>query len=341
MMFSPRLSHLATAVLSIWLTALSALADIRVASPEDLDLALQSTNGGIVVLAPGHYGTLEIVALAPESPLVLRSENPADPAIFRAIEIRRSANITLQNLKIEGTIAISGESHDIGYPEGLGLMIRASHDIAIDDCEITRFKIGLHTRDVQNLTVTGNDFHNLRMDGMQFVEVRNVTISDNFIHSFTRAEDAPDHPDMIQFWTTGAKSASVNILIENNTLDAEQGTWTQSIFMRNERADQGEGGPEIWYQNVIIRGNVIRNAHRHGITVGETIGLIIADNQVLWQREAIQPGQDRDLQLPAISVSERAKDVTISGNIFWTIAGFRRQPDWLVTDNRSARNLSQ
>ena len=96
----------------------------------------------------------------------------------------------------------------------------------------------------------------------------------------------------------------------------------------------------MWYRHVVIRGNVIRNAHRHGITVGETVGLIIADNQVLWQRLAIQPGRDRDLQLPAISVNERARDVTISGNSFWLIAGFRRQPDWILEKNRSARSVS-
>jgi hypothetical protein len=340
MMFSPRLIHLATATLSIWLTVVPAVADTRVAGHQALDLALKSTKGGTLLLAAGYYGTLEIVALAHESPLLIRSEDPSNPATFKAIEIRRSADITLQDLKIEGTLATEGKAYDIGYPDGLGVLIRASHDITLSDCEITLLKIGLHAREVENLTLTGNEFHNLRMDGMQFVEVRNVTITNNFIHNFTRAEDAPDHPDMIQFWTTGAKSPTTNILIENNTLDAETGSWTQSIFMRNELADQGEGGLEIWYQNVVIRGNVIRNAHRHGITVGETLGLTIADNQMLWQREAIQPAQDRDLQLPAISVNERARDVTISGNVFWTIAGFRRQPDWRVTNNRSARNLS-
>ena len=44
--------------------------------------------------------------------------------------------------------------------------------------------------------------------------------------------------------------------------------------MRNEMVDQGKAGLEMYYQNITIENNVIYNAQTHGITVGETTGLI-------------------------------------------------------------------
>ena len=59
--------------------------------------------------------------------------------------------------------------------------------------------------------------------------------------------------------------------------------WTQSIFMRNEVVDQGLAGANMYYQNVLIENNIIYNAHTHGITVGETIGLTIDHNTALTE----------------------------------------------------------
>lgn len=67
---------------------------------------------------------------------------------------------------------------------------------------------------------------------------------------------------------------SVNIVIPGNILNSGAGVWNQSIFMRNEKVDTQDPGPEMFYRDIVIEENVILNAHQHGITVGETDGLI-------------------------------------------------------------------
>ena len=87
---------------------------------------------------------------------------------------------------------------------------------------------------------------------------------------------------MIQFWTSGTTSPSTNITIRGNILNSGAGDWTRSIFMRNEMVDLGLAGDEMFYQNILIENNVIYNAHAHGITVGETDGLTIRNNTILY-----------------------------------------------------------
>ena len=130
--------------------------------------------------------------------------------------------------------------------------------------------------------VVDNDVHSIRSDGFDFVEVNDVLIEGNHIHDFVANLGSGDHLDMIQFWTTGTTSPSTNIIIRGNILNSGAGDWTQSIFMRNEMVDLGLAGTEMFYRNILIENNVIYNAHAHGITVGETDGLTIRNNTILY-----------------------------------------------------------
>ena len=138
---------------------------------------------------------------------------------------------------------------------------------------------------------------------------------------------------MIQFWTNGTDAPSTDIMIRGNLLASGRGTWTQSIFMRNEEVDTGRAGMEMFYRNILIEENVIANAHLHGITVGETEGLVIRQNTVL--RNALSEGEDDNppLWTPMIRVVEEARNVYITGNIVAKIAGYEGQTDWQVSDN--------
>ena len=125
---------------------------------------------------------------------------------------------------------------------------------------------------------------------MNFAQVERVRIEANHIHDFNRVLESPDHADMIQFWTNGTTSPSSDITIRGNILNSGAGWFTQSIFMRNELVDSGKAEAEMFYRNVIIEDNVIINAHLHGISVGETAGLKIANNTVI--RNARSQGKD-------------------------------------------------
>lgn len=86
-------------------------------------------------------------------------------------------------------------------------------------------------------------------------------------------------------------------------MDIGEGDKTQSIFMRNDLVDRGLAGEEMYYQNILIEGNVILNGHKHGITVGETDGLIIQNNTIL----SIGSSDTRYSSTPTINVSGDSK----------------------------------
>lgn len=336
---------------------------IRIENAEDLTRVLsQKPATAELVLAPGNYGVLRLENVK-AGKLKIRSEDAGHSANFVGLIIRESdhitlealnfligpdrpaiiadsRNITFESLSFEGSLATLGKAYEIGFPTGLGLSIRESGDIAIRQSSFSLFKTAILIQTTDGVNFEQNLIHSIRSDGLDLAQVQNVTISNCTIRDFLRSPAAPDHADMIQFWTTKTAEPSESIRIENNILDAGSGLWTQSIFMRNELAED-DPTDRLWYRNVTVSGNIIRNAHHHGITVGETIGLTISENQVLWDRDAIQPQGNRDLFLPAINVSERSKQVAIIGNTFYLISGFRRQADWLVKGNISARNLDQ
>ena len=83
--------------------------------------------------------------------------------------------------------------------------------------------------------------------------------------------------------------------------------------MRNELVDQGKAGLEMYYQNITIDNNVIYNAHTHGITVGETIGLTIEHNTILQNPASAPDGQL--VYVPSIHLADASQDVLIAYNV--------------------------
>jgi parallel beta-helix repeat protein len=166
--------------------------------------------------------------------------------------------------------------------------------------------------DTDGLVLRNNEFVDMRSDGIDFSGVSNVTIEGNYIHGFRQSSGSGDHMDMIQFWTTGVVRPNTNITIRNNWLMAEDGHWAQSIFMRNELVDTGAAGKEMYYRNVTIENNVIHNAHLHGITLGETDGVVIRNNTLLHNTAA---GNEGTVNVPRISVAANATNVSVTKNI--------------------------
>jgi hypothetical protein len=113
---------------------------------------------------------------------------------------------------------------------------------------------------------------------LNFVQVSNVIIHRNHIHNFERSLSSPDHADMLQFWTKGTTRGSHNVQITQNRFDSGHGSFTHSIFMRNELAEEGQ---PILYRNVQILDNLIKNAHSHGITLGHAESVCIFGNRLM------------------------------------------------------------
>ncbi len=343
-----------------------AIAQTRIATPETLGgILTDPTQGGEVLLEPGDYGAVRISGVWPSnSPLILRSKMPSDPAVFREMafidaahvsvrqvifdyrfsegdadhqnpfRILRGQDISILGSVFDGDVAGPGvERAAAGFPLGYGLGVRDSERIAIISNSFRKFGRGIVCAEVTGLIIRGNDVSAMRSDGMNFAAVQDVAVEGNHLHDFARDFGSDDHSDMIQFWTSGTNSPSTNIRIRANLLNAGRGAYTQSILMRNERVDQGLAGREMFYRDIEISNNVILNAHLHGITVGETDGLIISNNTVVHNTLAAGQDDPNGPWVPQIRIAPMARDVIIARNIAprFTLPG--AASGWQITRN--------
>jgi hypothetical protein len=348
---------------------------MRVESPATLQDALTQLQGqgGTILLAAGDYGALFLQGGGGTvaQPLVIRAANPDDPGRFVSIDLREvahlvmedvqfdyrfadgdpihvqpfrisdSRDVTLRNTLFDGDDARSLLAVDDGFANGIGLGVRGSSGILIENSEFRTFHRGMGISESQDVTLRGNDIHDMRSDGMNLAQVTGVLIEDNHFHDFRRSLDSTDHADMIQFWTTGTTEPSTDIVIRNNVLNSGRGWYTQSIFMRNELVDQGQAGPEMFYRDITITQNVIINAHLHGITVGETDGLVIANNTLIENAGSKTRADQSEVWTPRINVVPNARNVRITRNIMVAVAGWDGQADWVVADNVTVQNRTR
>lgn len=343
-------------------------AEVSVVSPDTFQAALAAAEPGSELhLAEGDYGTLSLsedyskggkaVTLRSQDPahparisrfvlkgakgLVLsdivfdyRYPKGADPNLEWPFQILKSTDITIRNSLFDGDLVKGGSAAVDGFGVGVGLWVRGAKGIVLENNEVRRWQRGMVISESSTIVLRGNNIHALRSDGVDFAAVQHVQIEGNFFHDFTRSAKAGDHPDMVQFWTNGTKTPTVGVRIRDNIFNSGAGLWTQSIFIRNEEVDTGHRGREMYYRDLEISGNVIINAHLHGITVGETDGLSIHNNTLIRNMQAKDlTGKNPELWTPMIRVKKVARNVSVQDNIVAKVVGFEKQSDWKVTGN--------
>ena len=343
-----------------YLIVASILIALPVAAQEQtLEETLNSAAPDAVIsLEGGDWGSLKIRG---KSPSIIRSVDPKNPARISSLDLRDVDGLTFENIVFEydwshgdpvhlrpfkivdsknveltgvlllGDNADEGKKADKGYPSGTGLLIDRSHGVTLRNSEISNFHRGVVTTNSSLIKVLRNDIHSLRSDGLDFAQVQDVVIEGNIIHDFIRSPDSKDHADMIQFWTRGTDRPSTGVIIRDNVLNSGQGSYTQSIFMRNEAVDKEGAGSKMFYRDVIVEENVIINAHLHGITIGETDNAIIRGNTLVHNSLSAGDDPTRSLWMPQIRVSENSRNVTVERNIAASFPDL--QPGWRMTDN--------
>lgn len=343
-----RLLAAALAIAALLSGVAGAAAQTRIRNATELAAALSRASGGEVLqLAPGHYGDLVLRGRAASPvafarPVTITSLDPAARAVFGSVtlffvqnlsfsgvdftyvykdgekanaspfQMRDVSDITIERSRFTGDDARGTGTGADGFATARGLFVLGGRNIRVQDNVFRNWhRAGVFGR-IDGVTVSGNEVSGNRSDGFNFAEVRDVLIERNHLHSFRINLATGDHPDMIQFWTNGTKTASERIVIRDNFLDVAGGGITQSIFMRNEEVDKGRAGANLFYRDVRIVGNVIRNGHVHGITVGETDGLVIASNTLL---QSVTPPRLMHVTVPAINIKPASVNVRVENNI--------------------------
>jgi hypothetical protein len=259
------------------------------------DALMAATAGTTILLAPGDYGVLRMdVPFSSWEPfdgeVTIRSADPDNMASFSNVWLRGMENLTFDSVRFDMSQQVRVLSSDHitirnsvfegyldsnGHPAGQMVMIDDVTNMVVENNEFVHQYNAITFWGVENLVVSENEVHSFRADGLRFAQVSNVLIENNHIHTPVIVPGSGDHADMIQFWTFGTTESSSDIVIRGNILNSGTGSWTQSLFMGNER------GTTMPYLNVLIEDNLIHNDHVHGITVGHAIGVVIQNNTLL------------------------------------------------------------
>lgn len=276
--------------------------------------ALKSAHAGDTIkLAPGTYAPTLISGIKVDG-VTITSLDPANQATFTKLIIKNSEGLTFHNLEfvVDANAAANPyqvlSSNNISFDQLnvhgsldgnaandiAAMMIRSSSNVSVTNSEFQQLEHGISHLNSSGLTVAGNQFHDIRTDGVRGGGSSNVTISDNYFTDFYPADG--DHPDAIQFWTGNTSASATDITVVNNVITRGAGEPIQGIFFRDQVGD-------LPYNNVVVANNLVVGGMPNGIAVSSTNNLVVEGNTVTGLPDS----------LSWIRVNN-ANDVTISNN---------------------------
>ena len=233
--------------------------------------------GDTIQLAAGTYAPVSLENFHFATDVIITSQDPGRAAVMNNLQLRNVSGLTFQDLGftvtgVTTTNAVTVEkSQDVHFDEvdvhgsldndasndGGGILLRESSNVSVTNGDFHQLKFGVGHADSTLVNISGNDFHDLRMDGVRGGGSSYVVVSGNRFSDFH--PDGKDHPDAIQFWTRGTSASAHDILIENNVFQRGDGAITQGIFVHDEAL--------LPFAHVTIRGNLISGGMYNGIVV--------------------------------------------------------------------------
>lgn len=295
--------------------------DVIVKNQSELDAALKAARGGEVIkLAAGSYTTLGINLRNFTSAVTIQSLDVNNKALVQSMSITSSSNIVVKDLDIKQNfqpeqdwmlanrvvnsknvtldgVAISGGTGDPALSRGIGLVVRDSSVVSIKNSSIDHFAVGLDGRNTDAMTIQNNDFHHNRRDHTNFSEMSNLLIDNNLFTDLYPVNG--EHPDNIQFLTSGRAKGSSNITITNNVIMQGNGGSSQGIFMNDENGN-------LPYTNINIKNNLVyTNGMYHGINVVNGRNVNIDSNTIVSKMD----GTSLWIRL------DKTADATITNNV--------------------------
>ncbi|WP_293904492.1 right-handed parallel beta-helix repeat-containing protein, partial [Phenylobacterium sp.] len=256
--------------------------------------------GDTIKLAGGTYNGLNVGNLSYGTGITITSADASKPAIITDFSLANMHGVTFSNVQMAtvdhpdviaadtGYFAfkVSKGSSDISFDhvnfhgsvdgnaanDVMGLQIRDSSNISVTNSEFHDLARAMAVGQTDNIKIAGNNVHDLRSDGFDFAEVGHISITGNTFRNFTPT--AGDHPDAIQFWTSGTTTASHDINISGNVIARGTGEYTQGIFLRDQVGT-------LHYEKVTISDNLIVGTGYSGIRVQGANGITISKNELV------------------------------------------------------------
>ena len=319
------------------------MATINVSSTAALNTALKAAKAGdTILLSTGTY-TLNAAGLTFASDVTIASANVDRPAVITSMTIDETVGLTLRDLEMKAALATGNQfkvvdSRDIHFErvnmhgsvdgvsnDGYGLLIRGSRDVSVSNSEFHDLEYGVSHLNSNGLTIDGNTFHHLQVDGVRGGGSSNVTIKGNLFRDFF--PNPKNHPDAIQFWTANTTASATNIVITDNAVVRGDGAAVQGIFLKDQVGN-------LPFEKVVISGNVLAGTTYHGIMVRHAHDVTITDNVVQGFTDKLSWIRVEDSDTGAIFdnranqvIVEASRAVTATGWVFVETASARR-PSW-------------
>ena len=241
--------------------------------------------GDTIYLAPGAYTAMSMAGMNPAGMVTITSLDPSHPAVVAGLTLTNSSNLTFSNIeltpKAQGAygITLGGDSnirfdhlniHASATVDGNAVLIRDSRNVSVTNSDIHNIGTGISYINSDTVMLSGNTLHNIQSDGIHGGGTSNITITGNTFTDFS--PKAGDHPDAIQFWTSGTTTSAHDITITNNIITRGAGAAVQGIFLGNEKM--------LEYKNVTITGNAVVGGLYNGIFVVDASNAKIEGNLV-------------------------------------------------------------
>jgi hypothetical protein len=326
----------------------------------ELQTAMATLKGGeTLLLAPGNFGVLTLTK-AYASPVTLKAADASNRPVFSRFTFTNAkgfkldrvnvkyesaaaadrsvkwnvltdcANIEFLNCLLYGDDAHGHATAINGYGTGSGLQVKGGSNIVVDGCEFRDWFYAQLWGVGASGAVRNCYTHRCASDGIQMSRVNGFVVESNVFTNFRRPPGDTTHMDYIQSHTNGMTEPTFDVTIRNNFLNAGNSNATQGIFMRNESVDSQNGGARMYYRNILIENNVIMVNHYHGITSGETDGLVIRHNTVVRNPDGDPKFTGR------IGPALACKNVTVQNNICGSLGTMTT--GWNVSGNFAGRD---
>ena len=296
-------------------------ADFSADDARTLDAALaRAAPGDRVLLAPGTYGDLVIGPRRDSGMVTIAAAEAAAPPVFRSIFLRDAEGVTLEGLavihgaatnplsdraieirrsadiRLEGLRIASAENSAPG-DDATGLIIRDSRRVTVTGSRFTDVFRGAVIYDSDDVAIERNAFTRIGSDGVAARGARDLTVALNTFSDFTPADAVKWHPDAIQLWSRGAPRANERIVIRGNVIRRGAGGPTQGVFIKT---------PEIASRDILIEGNRIEQSMGQGIFVQNGAGVTIRENTLVAVAPVLHP--------PAIEVRVPFQNAVVEDN---------------------------
>jgi hypothetical protein len=277
---------------------------VTVNSVASLKAAIASAKSGQTIqLAAGTYSGVSISKVN-LSGVTITSADPGHKAVLTGLTVANSSGLAFNNLEFSfadaannaGTTAVgvqvtnsSSISFDHDSIHGTlnndptldikGLLLSSDTNVSVTNSEFQQLNVGIQERGNTGVTISGDNIHDIRADGIDNSGSSNVTITNNTFSNFWKVGQevtGGDHGDAIQFWTQNGQAPNTNITITNNVMVQGQGRNFQGIFVQ----DMTSGGV-LPFQHLTISGNFIVGGSDKSIEVLGAQGLTLTDNTIV------------------------------------------------------------